>query len=86
MTKTDFDKCEIFVRVFSFIYGGVKIGNPLDESTLMGPLIDQGAVDDYVDALEKAKQEGGEILCGGEVVEGEGFYVLLTITLCVSKC
>ena len=60
-------------------YAQVKIGNPLDESTLMGPLIDQGAVDDYLAALEKAKQEGCEILYGGKVVEGEGFYVLPTI-------
>ena len=60
-------------------YAQVKIGDPLDESTLMGPLIDQGAVDDYLSALEKVKQEGGEILCGGEVVAGDGFYVLPTI-------
>jgi len=60
-------------------YAQVKIGNPLDESTLMGPLIDQGAVDDYLSALEKVKQEGGEILCGGGVVAGDGFYVLPTI-------
>ena len=45
----------------------------------MGPLIDQGAVDDYLSALEKVKQEGGEILCGGEAVTGSGFYVLPTI-------
>ena len=56
-------------------YKQVRIGDPLDASTLMGPLIDQGAVDDYLSALEKAKSEGAEILCGGKVVEGNGFFV-----------
>ena len=60
-------------------YQQVQIGNPLDDKTLMGPLIDRGAVDDYLAALEKVRQEGGEILCGGKEVDGEGFYVLPTI-------
>jgi len=60
-------------------YSQVKIGDPLDGKTLMGPLIDQGAVDDYLAALEKVKKEGGDILYGGEVVDGDGFYVLPTI-------
>ena len=56
-------------------YKQVRIGDPLDANTLMGPLIDQGAVDDYLNALEKAKDEGGEILCGGKIIEGNGFFV-----------
>jgi len=56
-------------------YAQVSIGDPLDNNTLMGPLVDQGAVDDFLAALEKVKVEGGEILYGGEVVEGEGFFV-----------
>ena len=62
-----------------YAYSQVRMGDPLDSNTLMGPLIDQDAVDDYVAALEKVKQEGGEILCGGKVVNGDGFYVLPTI-------
>ena len=56
-------------------YSQVRIGDPLDRNTLMGPLIDQGAVDDYLAALEKVKTEGGEILYGGEVLDQDGFYV-----------
>jgi aldehyde dehydrogenase (NAD+) len=56
-------------------YKQVRIGDPLDANTLMGPLIDQGAVDDYLNALEKAKAEGGEVLCGGKIIEGNGFFV-----------
>jgi aldehyde dehydrogenase (NAD+) len=41
----------------------------------MGPLIDQSAVDDYLGALDKVKEEGGKVLCGGDVIESEGFFV-----------
>ena len=51
-------------------YQQVRIGNPLDASTLMGPLIDEGAVQDFTRAVERVKQEGGEVLCGGEVLGG----------------
>jgi aldehyde dehydrogenase (NAD+) len=60
-------------------YKQVRIGDPLDANTLMGPLIDQGAVDDYLSALEKAKSEGAEILCGGKVIDGDGFFVEPTL-------
>ncbi len=46
-------------------YGQVRIGDPLDPSTLMGPLVTADAVDDMLKALDQAKSDGGEILCGG---------------------
>ena len=46
-------------------YGQVRIGDPLDTSTLMGPLVTRDAVDDMAAALERVRAEGGEILCGG---------------------
>ncbi len=60
-------------------YKQVEIGNPLDDSTLMGPLIDQAAIDDFSSALEKVKQEGGKILYGGQVIDKPGFFVEPTI-------
>ena len=50
------------------IYEKVSIGNPLEEGTLMGPLIDQDAVEAMQAALEKVKAEGGTLLHGGEVL------------------
>lgn len=47
-------------------YKQVRIGNPLDEGTLMGPLIDAGAVEDMMKAIVQLRAEGGEVLCGGE--------------------
>ncbi|NRA95718.1 MAG: aldehyde dehydrogenase family protein [Planctomycetes bacterium] len=60
-------------------YGSVTIGDPLDPSTLMGPLIDDGAVKDYKEALAQVTEEGGEILCGGSPVDGPGSFVQPTI-------
>ncbi len=66
-------------------YKSVKdvIGNPLDEKYLVGPMIDNGAVSMYTDAIERAQKEGGKLLFGGEVMKGEGFesgnYVVPTI-------
>ena len=60
-------------------YSQVNIGNPLEKGTLMGPLVNQGAVDSYLNALEKVKSSGGEILCGGKIIDGDGFFVEPTI-------
>jgi len=54
-------------------YKQVKIGNPLDENNHVGPLIDKMAVDMYLDALKKVKEQGGTVLVEGEVLEGEGY-------------
>ena len=58
------------------IYESIEIGNPLDSDTLVGPLIDKDAVNTMQDALKQIKEEGGSIVCGGEVLENlEGHYV-----------
>ena len=46
-------------------YGQVRIGNPLDERVLMGPLVNREAVDDMARGLEIIRREGGEVVCGG---------------------
>ncbi len=58
-------------------YKQIRIGDPLQPGTLMGPLIDQDAVGRYLAAIEKAKSAGGNILCGGKVLHGN--YVEPTI-------
>ena len=61
-------------------YRQVKIGDPLDTNTLMGPLSDQMAVDDYTNAINKAKEQGGKVLCGGNPIQSNnGFFVEPTI-------
>lgn len=54
-------------------YGQIRIGNPLDESFHMGPLIDKDAVDTYLKAVQQAKAEGGNLLIEGKALTGEGY-------------
>ena len=54
-------------------YAQLKIGNPLDEKNHVGPLIDQAAVNLYLNAIEQAKKEGGKVVVEGGVLEGKGY-------------
>ncbi len=56
-------------------YKQVPIGNPLDTQTLMGPLIDENSVNNYLSAVAKAKAAGGEVLTGGNKVDKPGHFV-----------
>jgi len=56
-------------------YQQVRIGDPLDANTLMGPLTDASAVERYLHAIEQAKQAGGTVLTGGERLDRDGFFV-----------
>jgi len=69
----------VLVRRLRHAYAQVRIGNPLEPSTLMGPLIDAAAVAGYRRAVEEALAAGGELACGGKVLDGRGFFVEPTI-------
>ena len=56
-------------------YGQVRIGDPLDPGTLMGPLIDAGAVARYLAAIAAAQSQGGTLLCGGKALPRPGNFV-----------
>ncbi|MFE3222742.1 aldehyde dehydrogenase family protein [Nocardia sp. NPDC059228] len=62
----------------SAAYRQLRVGNPLEEGVLVGPLITERAYDGMRAALERALADGGELICGGERIEGPGenaFYV-----------
>ena len=54
-------------------YTQLKIGNPLNEENHVGPLIDKESVRMYLNAIEKAKLQGGNVLVEGGVLKGRGF-------------
>ncbi len=60
-------------------YKQVRIGDPLDSNTLMGPLIDEKAVEDFKNALVKVQDQGGKVLYGGNYLTREGYFVEPTI-------
>lgn len=57
------------------VYEHITIGDPLEPDTLVGPLIDQMAVDQMQTALKEVEKEGGKVIFGGEVLEEAGNYV-----------
>src|SRR3984885_16290918 len=56
-------------------YRQVRIGDPLEPDTLMGPLIDAGAVSRFSSAISAAQAQGGRLLCGGKVLARPGNFV-----------
>lgn len=64
---------EQFTAKLKSAYEHIRIGHPLDSNTLVGPLIDNGAVKDFVNAIEAAKKEGGNVIYGGQVLSGAGY-------------
>ena len=56
-------------------YKQVKIGDPLEDDTLMGPLINKGAVEDFSRAINLVVDKGGKVLYGGAVNSGPGNFV-----------
>ncbi|HTF06520.1 MAG TPA: aldehyde dehydrogenase family protein, partial [Bacteroidia bacterium] len=61
------------ISVLKNAYGQLTIGNPLDSKNHVGPLIDKKATEDYLNAIERAKKEGGKIVVEGGVLEGPGY-------------
>ena len=68
-----------FIERLVKAYESIRIGDPLDPKTLMGPLIDEGAVEDMMAALEEARSEGAKVLTGGKRIDRKGFFVEPTI-------
>ena len=78
------DICDSLLPQLIKAYEQVRVGNPLDAQTLIGPLVDKAAFEAMQSALTQAREEGGDILTGGERVESgdlpentleNGYYV-----------
>lgn len=66
-------------------YGQIRIGDPLDPNHHMGPLIDTGAVDQYLQSIEACKQQGGKFLLEGGVLSGSGFESGCYVKPCIAE-
>jgi len=56
-------------------YKQVRIGDPLDENIMMGPLVNEAAIEIMMQALEVIKESGGEVIYGGKRLDRSGFFV-----------
>ena len=66
-------------------YKQLKIGNPLDQKNHVGPLIDTVAVQMYVDAIAKCKEEGGNFIVEGGVLKGKGYESGCYVKPCIAE-
>jgi len=72
---------------FIHAYEGLKnkIGDPLDEDYLIGPLIDKHSVEQFSYAVEQVEREGGKVIFGGEKLEGPGFESGNYVMPCIAE-
>ncbi|MEZ4978423.1 MAG: aldehyde dehydrogenase family protein [Chitinophagales bacterium] len=66
-------------------YGQLRIGDPLDQHNHVGPLIDKGAVEQYLNSIAKVKEEGGTFLVEGGVLEGEANSSQCYVKPCIAE-
>lgn len=66
-------------------YKQLNIGDPLNEKNHVGPLIDNGAVKMYLDAIEKCKAEGGKFIVEGGVLKGKGYESGCYVKPCIAE-
>lgn len=67
------------------VYKSLRIGNPLDPTTHVGPLVDKSATESFYQAIEKVKKEGGKILFGGTPVENDNFKSGCYVVPCLAE-
>lgn len=70
---------ETLVTRLEKAYRSIQPGNPWDDGVLLGPLISEQAVEQFDAAIQTIRQQGGEVLAGGERIDRAGFYVQPTL-------
>ena len=66
-------------------YGQLRIGDPLDTHNHVGPLIDNDAVKMYLNSIEQCKQQGGNFIVEGGVLEGKGYESGCYVKPCIAE-
>ncbi|HET9433198.1 MAG TPA: aldehyde dehydrogenase family protein, partial [Chitinophagaceae bacterium] len=66
-------------------YSQLRIGNPLDETNHVGPLIDKDAVKMYESSIDACKKEGGRFIVEGGVLNGDGFESGCYVKPCIAE-
>jgi len=66
-------------------YKQLKIGDPLSTKNHVGPLIDKDAVNNYLNSIERLKEEGGKMLVPGGVLKGRGYGSGCYVKPCIAE-
>ena len=57
----------------------LRIGDPLEAGTQIGPLVSQAQFDKVLACIERARNEGGRVLCGGAAIDRPGWFIAPTV-------
>ena len=57
----------------------LRIGDPLETGTQLGPLVSQAQFDKVLACIQSAREEGGRVLCGGETIDRPGWFIAPTV-------
>jgi succinate-semialdehyde dehydrogenase/glutarate-semialdehyde dehydrogenase len=68
-----------FERAMAARMAALRVGDPLDERTELGPLASAQGRDDLEDQVRRSVRQGAEVLCGGQRVDGRGFFYAATV-------
>jgi succinate-semialdehyde dehydrogenase/glutarate-semialdehyde dehydrogenase len=79
------DVYDAFVARFTEGMKALKVGDPMDEETEVGPLSSEQGVEDLVELVDDAVRGGAEVLCGGERPDGPGWYYPPTVLAGVTR-
>ena len=60
-------------------YGQVSIGDPMEQGTVMGPVVSEAAITAMMSSIDIAREQGGEVVTGGNRIDRPGFFVEPTI-------
>ncbi|MGW8063083.1 NADP-dependent succinic semialdehyde dehydrogenase [Streptomyces ziwulingensis] len=79
------DVYDAFVERFTAGMRALRVGDPMDEETEVGPLSSEQGVNDLVELVDDAVRGGASVLCGGERPDGPGWYYPPTVLAGVTR-
>ncbi|MFD5448622.1 NADP-dependent succinic semialdehyde dehydrogenase [Streptomyces sp. NPDC003470] len=79
------DVYDAFVERFTEGMRALRVGDPMDEETEVGPLSSEQGVTDVVELVEDAVRGGARVLCGGERPDGPGWYYPPTVLADITR-
>ena len=73
------DVYDEFVRLFTDKMSALKVGDPMDEATDVGPLATEGGLSDVAELVDDAVAKGAQVLTGGTAPDGPGYFYSPTV-------
>ncbi|WP_413527163.1 aldehyde dehydrogenase family protein [Marinilactibacillus psychrotolerans] len=73
------DELERTKEVLKNYYKDIKVGDPAEEDTIVGPLVSKDQMETVLGYIEKGKEEGADVLIGGNKMDRKGYYVEPTV-------